>query len=357
MKKLLILLLVLPFLGFSQEKKEPSKFAKDLKKTFKFSTFYAAVNGGTSIADRNRFSVNTGTLISDVIETPFDYSVALGVRKIARFQYENRANAFYNGTEESFSDQANIGKIKGFEFLFETDYRRIQGETYLDQHHFLRYVANDWVAKVEYLSSGFVGIEYFQASQRYKKNITKELSVNVGAAQRLSEPYGYDPLEEWLLSNGNIHYTYLALQEGYNVNFNGNGSIEYLDPSGNIVATSTEVWEEVVIPTVLENYVAKKKEEAPFKLEYSLVLGFDYYKYQKDFWLHGWGSVMPYHVKQGDKFSYHNYNGGQWVDYSGGVIFGYKLNRSLGLFVEGTYNKYWNRRWHKFSMGVNYIIF
>ena len=25
--------------------------------------------------------------------------------------------------------------------------------------------------------------------------------------------------------------------------------------------------------------------------------------------------------------------------------------------IEGNYNKYWNRKWHKFSMGVNYIIF
>lgn len=357
MRKLIIVLLVLPFLGFSQEQKEPSKFAKDLKRTFKFSTFYAAINGGTSIADRNTFSVNTGQLIANTLETPFDYSMALGVRKIARFQYENRANVFYNGTEESFSDNATLGKIKGFEFLFEADYRRIQGQKYLDQHHFLRYVADDWVAKVEYLSSGFVGIEYFQASQRYKRSITREFSVNIGAAQRLSEPYGYDPLEEWLLSNGNIHYTWLAIQEGYNVNFNGGGDIEYLDPSGNVVATSTEVWEEVIIPTVLEEYVIKKKEAAPLKLEYSLILGFDYYKYQKDFWLHAWGNVMPYHINSGDNFSYHNYNGGNWVDYSGGVIFGYKLNRSLGLFAEGTYNKYWNRKWHKFSMGVNYIIF
>ena len=32
------------------------------KKTFKFATFYAAVNGGTSISDEDLFSVNTGQL-------------------------------------------------------------------------------------------------------------------------------------------------------------------------------------------------------------------------------------------------------------------------------------------------------
>ena len=183
MKKLLILLLAIPFLGFSQETE--SKFKKELKRTIKFSTFYAAVNGGTSLSDRNTFSVSTGQLIANTIETPFDYSVALGIRKIARFDYENRANVFYNGTEESFSDNSTLGKIKGFEFLFEGDYRRIQGETYLDQHHFIRYVAEDWVAKVEYLVGGVIDIEYFQASQRYRHNFNKEFSINIGAAQRL----------------------------------------------------------------------------------------------------------------------------------------------------------------------------
>ena len=179
MKKILLILLLIPSFCFSQTLKET------VKKTFKFSTFYAAVNGGSSLSDVNTFSVNTGQLVSGVESTPFDYSINLGIRKIARFQYENRANVFYNGTEESFSDQANIGRIKGFEFLFEVDRRRIQGVKYLDQHHFLRYVADDWIAKVEWLQSGFVGVEYFQASQRYRRNINKELSVNIGIARIL----------------------------------------------------------------------------------------------------------------------------------------------------------------------------
>ena len=47
----------------------------------------------------------------------------------------------------------------------------------------------------------------------------------------------------------------------------------------------------------------------------------------------------------------------QWVDYSGGLIFGYKLTKQLGTFVEGKYNKYWNREWYDFKCGINYVIF
>ena len=88
-----------------------------------------------------------------------------------------------------------------------------------------------------------------------------------------------------------------------------------------------------------------------------MVLGFDYYHYSKEFWIHTWGNVMPYHVNTNNEYSYHNYQGGQWVDYSGGLIFGHKFNKHLGVFAEGKYNKYWNRKWHNFSVGVNYVIF
>ena len=343
MKKILILLL-LPLFGYSQI---------DLQKTFKFATFYGAINGGTSISDVDIYSVSKG-LETSTIRTPFDYNISFGIRKIARFGYENKANTFYDGTEDSWSDGANVGKSSGLEFLFEANYKRQQGDNYLDQHHFLRYVKDSYILKGEYLENGVADIKYFETSQRYRYKVNKKLSFNIGAAQRLSEPYGYDPLAEWVLDNGDIHYTYLAIKEGYTVDVYAN---EYKDPSGNIVATSSEIWEGVVIPTVLANYVERKRNELKNTMQQSLVIGFDFYHYKKDFWLHSWGNLMPWHYNDGGQFSYHNYNNEeQWYDYSGGLIFGYKFNKQLGTFVEGKYNKYWNREWYDFKLGINYTI-
>ena len=182
------------------------------------------------------------------------------------------------------------------------------------------------------------------------------MDLNIGAAQRLSEPYGYDPLEEWLLSNGNIHYTYLAIEQGYSVEFDGLGGEKYYYPNGNLAAENTEVWEAVVIPEMLSDYVEQERNALSSKLEYSIILGFDFYHYKRDFWLHSWGNIMPYHFDTGDEFSYHKFNDGQWLDYSGGLIFGWKANKNLGFFLEGKYNKYWNRQWHDFKLGVNYVI-
>ena len=193
-------------------------------------------------------------------------------------------------------------------------------------------------------NSIFADIKYFETSQRYRYKLNNKLSFNLGAVQRLSEPYGYDPLAEWLLGNGNLHYTFLALEEGYNVDFSDPTAITYTDPSGTTVATNTEVWEAVVIPTVLADYSEKKRDQQKQTLQHSIVFGFDYYHYSKNYWLHSWGNLMPYHYDAGGEFSYHVFNDGeQWYDYSGGLIFGLKINTHLGVFAEGKYNKYWNR--------------
>ena len=157
-----------------------------------------------------------------------------------------------------------------------------------------------------------------------------------------------------MLSNSNLHYTYLAIQEGYTIDVHNS---EYRDPNGNIVANSSDVWKEVVIPQVLFDYTTKKINELSRIIQHSVVIGFDYYKYSKSTWLHAWGNIMPYHYNDGNEFSYHNYiDEEQWYDYYGVVIYGIKINKQLGYFAEAKYNKYWNREWYDFKFGINYII-
>ena len=357
-KRLIILLLLVSNIVTAQTFNK-----EDVKNLLKFSTFYAAVNGGTSLSDVDVFSVDNG-LSTQTISTPYDYNLTIGLRKIARFGYENKAQTFYDGTESNYSDAATVGKVRGVEYLFEVDYKRQEGVDYMDQHHFIRFSSDEgcedelcvnfFALKLEYLEDGFADIKYFEASERYRHRKGRNLSWNIGLTHRLAEPYGYNPLDEWILSNGNIHYTYLALQEGYNVDV---ANSIYTDPNGNVVATSAEVWEAIVIPEVLSDYTEKKRNELKKTIQHSMVVGFDYYKYSKSDWLHAWGSLMPYHYDDGSEFSYHNYVDGQWYDYSFGFIYGIKKNKQLGYFIEGKYNKYWNREWYDFKLGLNYTIF
>ena len=118
MKKLIALLVALACFIPAQ--------AQFLEKQLKFATFYTAVTGNNSLADVSVYSINptNGLLEEEIIETPFDYTLAFGVRKIARLDYENRKNVFYNGTETSVSDAATVGNVEGLEYLFEFDYKR-----------------------------------------------------------------------------------------------------------------------------------------------------------------------------------------------------------------------------------------
>ena len=347
-KRLIILLLLVSNLVTAQTFDKES-----VKKLFKFSSFYAAVNGGTSLSNVEVFSVDNG-LSTQTISTPYDYNLTMGLRKIARFGYENKANTFYDGTETNYSDAATVGKLRGVEYLLEMDFKRQEGNEYLDQHHFIRYVSDRYAIKAEYLEDGFADIKYFEASERYRYKFNRKFSINAGAVQRLSEPYGYNPLDEWLLDNGDIHYTYLALQEGYNVDV---WHQLYYDPSGNIVASSAEAWDLIVIPEVLADYSEKKKSQMDNSMLSSFVVGFDFYHYKKSYWCHAWGNIMPYHYDDGSRYNYHKYEGEQWMDYSGGAVFGLKISKHLGVFAEGKYNKYWNREWYDFKFGVNYVIF
>ena len=135
MKKLLLAVLVC--IAFSANAQ-----IIDFKKHLKFATLYGAVNSGTSLSDVKTYSILDGLQTSN-IKTPNDYNITFGIRKIARFGYENKAQTFYDGSESNYTDAATVGKVMGFEYLFEIDYARQQGLDYIDQHHFIRYSSDD----------------------------------------------------------------------------------------------------------------------------------------------------------------------------------------------------------------------
>ena len=79
--------------------------------------------------------------------------------------------------------QLLVDGIIRLNFYFKENIKDKQGETYLDQHHFIRYVGDDgcdnkfcwkhYLIKVEYLEDGFADIKYFEASERLHINFHK----------------------------------------------------------------------------------------------------------------------------------------------------------------------------------------
>ena len=89
------------------------------------------------------------------------------------------------------------------------------------------------------------------------------------------------------------------------------------------------------------------------------IIGLDYYHYRKSFWFHAYGSVLPIHKtfsqSDKDKYSYESFIGkNDWIDYSVGGQFGFKLNKKLGLFTEVAIQKYWDRKIEVLKAGINF---
>ena len=105
--------------------------------------------------------------------------------------------------------------------------------------------------------------------------------------------------------------------------------------------------------------------------EVAPIIGMDFYHYTPNFWMHAYGNwILPYHkyINGDSDFNYLNRNnwgiGGlkegsepeQWSDYNAGMMFGWKVSKTLGVFVEGEYTKFWDSEIFTTTAGFNYTF-
>ena len=98
----------------------------------------------------------------------------------------------------------------------------------------------------------------------------------------------------------------------------------------------------------------KEVDKLGWQYESSIVLGVDFYLYEKKYWVHGWGSVMPY--SKGLTPHSFKYESGD-IDFDLGLLAGWKLNRNFGIFGEARYLSYWGIDSYELKAGLNYTIF
>ena len=101
-------------------------------------------------------------------------------------------------------------------------------------------------------------------------------------------------------------------------------------------------------------YNEEEIDKLGYQWESSLVIGVDYYLYEKQYWVHGWLSVMPYSKGLTDySFTYEKGD----IDFDIGLVAGYKFNRNIGIFGEGRYLKYFGIDAYELKAGINVTIF
>lgn len=344
----------------------------------KYSTVYTSAYGASPMEAQTEYYVTQGGDLRDItIENPFDYRYTFGIRRVARYDYENRQNPFYDGHNQSTTSlSATVGAVQGFEYLAQYDRGRQQGRDYINQRYFLRYLAKHWMVKGEYFDQGLVDLNYAQVESRVRLHIG-EVDFSAGVAARSHRPYGYNPIADYLADNSwwELAYEYGYDDDAYGVDADLDGEMDYYDWHwydlyGTKVADTDEDFRRYIYGDIVNDYNKARFDEVGALGSLSLIFGVDYYHYSDKFWLHSWGSVMPWHQHYwGDhQYSYKNFvehecdefcmetmhNGVQWVDFSVGSVLGYKIGLNWGVFAEGEFMRYWDREVFNVSAGINY---
>jgi hypothetical protein len=400
MKKLLLLFTLLSFtlLSFGQEPKAlgKDKFFKSVYKDFlKYGTIYGAGDISNSVeASEPTYFLRTnpdGSLYSipDVVNNtevfPFDYRYGFGIRKLARFDYERKPKNFYDGTEEQLAFSAPTSAVIGLEYQFHFEKERWRGEDFTNFNYFLKHTGKYHIVKIQAREVGKINLNFNSAEVRARLPIGNKFSISAGAIVRGHErAYGYNPIEIWLNetdANGNpINQWYqLGYENGYTDVFytseDANGNVTqnwcWIDENGVQVAHSDLSFRENVMPMLMNEFNGKAWDLLDPWIEVAPIVGFDFYHYKRNFWLHAYGNlILPYHkyVAGKEEFSYLNRNnwgrGGlvqgteleQWTDYSFGASLGTKIGKNLGIFIEGEYSKMWDSKLYQTTFGLNYTF-
>ena len=399
MKKLLLAFCLL--ISFNSN----GQFLKELYNDFlKYGTFYVAGDASNAYEqtykdyfverpeDGNLYDIPRVIDVTDYF--PMDYRIGLGFRKLARFGYEVKAKDYYDGTENNKSLSAPTSSVKGLEYLFHYEKERERGEEFFNSRFFIRHVGKYHIVKLEQREQGNVGFKYQSAEVRGRLPIGKKFSLSAGAIYRTHQtPYGYNPFEIWLNEteiytdpSGNefeypknpwytlgFEYGYTDHRTKYTDLNTGEERYDWIwkDSDGKIVAWSDKDFRDEIFGGLMNLYNREQWDLLDAFGEIAPVVGFDFYHYRKNFWLHAYGNyILPYHkyITGDENVSYLNRNnwgkGGlredamleQWDDYQAGIIFGWKLSKTIGIFAEGEYTKFWDSEIYNSSVGVNFTF-
>tara|TARA_R100001129_G_scaffold22733_1_gene14319 strand:- start:3634 stop:4890 length:1257 start_codon:yes stop_codon:yes gene_type:complete len=374
-------------------KYKAKKFFENVyKNIFKYATVYVA--GDASNAYETPYPdyfIRTNPddlyaipqVIDETVYHPFDYRVGFGVRKLARFDYEIKSKNYYDGTENNKALSAPTAAVQGFEYLFHWEKQRERSNVFTNSRYFIRHTGKHHIVKVEQREVGNIDFKYQSAEVRFRLPIGKKLSLSAGVIARTHQKaFGYNPIELWLNEldeNGNpANYWYtLGFEYGYTDHFTsytdintGNVFYDWIwrNPDGDIVAYGDRDFRDRVFGDLMNRYNQEQWALLDAFAEYAPVVGFDFYHYKNKFWLHSYANwILPYHkyFKGNVDFSYlhreswglggHNnlLKGKQWSDYQGGLIIGWKITKTLGIFMEGEYTKFWDSEIFNTSVGLN----
>ena len=341
---------------------------------FKFSTIYASMGVNTSLFNQGVYQMEDGNLVDITKDEPYNYGINIGIRKIARFDYQSKKGEFYTGEEIDHSDKSLIGAVEGFEYKAQIEYNREQGRNFENRHIFLRYLGDFYTLKAEQLYNGRADIEFQSLDTRLRLKIGNKINLSAGVMNAWRPlGYEYNAIECYEVCSKNPWWQ-LAYDRGFQDEYwyydgEGNGVDDYydyfdwrwFDEDGNHIAETDYEFYQYHFPNIVREYQIEVQDSLGMVREMSLAFGGSFYHYEERFWLHAWGDFFPKRwLEEVDVHTLAHIDLEQErLDFALGFILGTKIgkNKNFGFFIEGNYNHLYEREFFSIASGINYLIY
>ena len=337
---------------------------------FKFSTIYGAYSLTSPVTKEQQFQV-TGGQLQELQQELDDHSImTFGIRKLARFGYENKPEVWYTGKEAPINESASIGNVPtGWEYVIEySDHREFE-EEFINQQFMLRYMGDNFIAKANYDYRGLEDVEFAAIDMRLKKDFGN-LALSMGVAGRSHPAYlDFLPIDLWwdeqdIDTSEFIPFWLFAYEYGFTdewaEQYTQYGYQYYdwkwYDAEGNLVATTDEEFYKQVYGEIVKEYNDDYAKDLGYQNELSLSVGADYYKYTPKNWFHFWATTYPVTKGMSDySFNYELADNG--MDYDLGLVYGWKLTNKFGIFLEARYLNMYDVQSYEAKTGFNWLIY
>ena len=332
----------------------------------KFSTVYGSASVSSPYKPQETIKFTGSSIEDETEDVGYDYNLSVGIRKIARFGYEQKLKNFYDGSEKAGNESVILGAVPGWEYLFKYSKLRQFGNEFDEKEYWLRYVGSWFALKGQYSEFGEEGLTFAQFDFRSIGNYLSSMQGAIHFTSGLTfrgRPVVINPEINWEEEFGDawweLAYNMDYTDEWYWIDEeNGIGDYYWYNSAGELITESDGFFYENLFEGIANDYHDSFIIDHGWQWEASVALGIDYYKYAEKWWLHSWTTILPFHYGV-TEFADVN---GRGIDHDVGIIFGWKLTKHFGIFTEGRHLSYFSTEKEKNShyelkVGLNYVFF
>ena len=322
---------------------------------YKYSTIYFSTSLNSTYQPIETYLYTNGQLVETTNDNSYNYRYAIGIKKISRYKFEKKPKFYYDGKESNASIfRSAIDKLE-----YVLQYEKIKDRNLEFENYDIwgRYLGEHTSTKIQSSSNGYIDLNYKALDIRFKHDF-KRFRATIGSVVRYHPIYNLNPFKNDFPNADDFEA--VATELGYISEFwfideNNNANLDRFEQSfyrwildGDTVAHNTAQFQDYYT-TIPAQYNRDKLAELGNQTTLSGVVGLSYYLHQDNFFVLIYGNCFFINHKLTEY-------GSDTTDYDFGIITNYKLTRSLSLYTQLEYLKYFDRENYTVNLGINLII-